>query len=301
MNKGKDLSGTWRMVAAMALSGTIGLFVFFSGQTALTVVWWRCLIGGLALLAWLTLQGGWQRLDRRAFKWLLVGASALIVNWLCLFSAYRLSSISLATVVYHVQPFFLLILTALLQKEALDWRKVPWLGLALVGVALSTGLDWGGQTSNLALLGILLALSAALLYAVATLATRKLSGLPPAQIAGLQLLFGAVVLAPWLDFSAAGFDTKTWVSLLTLGLVHTGLMYNLMYAAFQRLAAKRIAALSFVYPLAAIVVDLQFFNLRLSAIQVLGMGLILLALLAQQRNWRFTIFARKTPTQDPTQ
>ena len=35
---------------------------------------------------------------------------------------------------------------------------------------------------------------------------------------------------------------------LTLGLVHTAFMYTVMYAAFQRLPAPAIAALSFVYP-----------------------------------------------------
>lgn len=286
--------GAWRMAVAMGLSGTIGLFVVASGQSALTVVWFRCLIGALALLAWLAWQGGWQPLSHKALGWLLLGAVALIVNWLFLFSAYRLSGIAVSTVVYHVQPFFLIVLAAMVQREAPDWHKMPWLVLALLGVALTAGLHFDGAQALL-LQGIALALGAAFLYAVATLATRKLTGVAPAQIAGLQLLLGAGLLLPWVSFTVDSMAWKAWASLLTLGLVHTGLMYNLMYAAFQRLSAGRIAALSFVYPLVAIAVDLLVFDLSLSAVQMAGMALILLAVVAHQRGWRFPLLRMRQP------
>src|SRR4051812_45657227 len=97
----EQAGGTWRMSAAMTLSGTIGLFVLGSGQGALTVVLFRCLIGGALLLAYLQWQGQWKSFDRPALVWLVAGGAALVVNWLCLFTAYRLSSISVATIVYH--------------------------------------------------------------------------------------------------------------------------------------------------------------------------------------------------------
>lgn len=282
--------GVWRMVLAMSLSGTIGLFVLLSGQTVQTVVFFRCLIGGLSLLSWLSWQGTWQRLSGRPIAWLLLGGVALIVNWLCLFSAFRLSSISIATVVYHVQPFFLVLLAAVLQGEKPGLGKLCWLGLAFVGVALTTGIAPDGKLisgadahSNTMLMGVLLALVAALLYAVATLTTRKLTGVPPAQIAGLQLMLGVFALAPLADFSTLALRWQSWSSLLVLGLVHTGFMYNVMYAAFQRLPATMIAPLSFIYPVVAILVDFAFFQTALSALQILGIVLILVALIADQR------------------
>lgn len=277
-------SGIWRMVVAMGLSGTIGLFVLMSGQSAQTVVFFRCLIGGLALLGWLSWQGAWQRLTCHAIGWLVLGAVALILNWLCLFMAYRASSISVATVVYHVQPFFLIMLAALAQKELPNWNKLSWLLLAFLGVALTSGINFGADQSAM-LGGVLLAVVAAFLYAVATLATRKLIGVPPAQIAGLQLILGVAVLAPLANFSLAALAWQSWSSLLILGLVHTGLMYNLMYAAFQRLPAGMIASLSFIYPIVAIIVDFIFFHTILSSMQMLGILLILVAVVANQRTW----------------
>ncbi len=299
MNGNSGDSGKRQMLVAMVLSGTIGLFVLASGQPAMTVVLLRSLIGGLSLLALLYWQGGWQDLNVRQVKWLLLGATALIINWLCLFSAYRLSSISIATVVYHVQPFFLLILLAMTQKDGQILRKLPFLLLAFAGVVLSSGLDirqdflrsTDGHFSQ-GLAGALLALLAALLYAFATLATRKLQGIAPAQIAGLQLLTGALVLIPMADLSSWSWRWQSWSSLLLLGFIHTGLMYKLMYDAFQKLSATSIATLSFIYPLVALLVDVWFFSTILSAVQLLGMAMILIAVLANQREWNLAMLMR---------
>jgi drug/metabolite transporter (DMT)-like permease len=192
--------GNWRMVLAMALSGTIGLLVVESGLPVLWVVWLRCLLGGLGLAAWVLWSGQWSRPTWRESGWLLLGAVALIVNWLCLFRAYEYSGIAIATVVYHVQPFLLLLLAALLQGEPLPLNRLPWLVLALVGVGLSSGLVGlaDQQASQGQSLGIVLALLAAGLYALATLATQRLRRLAPAQIAMLQMLVGALSLLPWV-------------------------------------------------------------------------------------------------------
>jgi drug/metabolite transporter (DMT)-like permease len=270
-------NGTWEMVAAMVMSGTIGAFVVASGQTPLTVVLFRCLLGGAALLAWLAWRGEFKPMPRRDFLWLLAGGAALLLNWLCLFSAYALSSISVATIVFHMQPFFL-VLFAALQGEAPTRAKLPWLVVAFAGVALTTGLEGGGNI----LLGVGLALMGALLYAVATLITRKLKGYAPAQVAGLQLAIGGVVLAPFAEIALADFSSTVWLCLTVIGLVHTGVMYNLMYAAFQRLRADVIATLAFIYPAVAVVVDVVVFDTRPGAWQAAGMAMILAAVAANQ-------------------
>lgn len=277
-----NTGGVWRMVSAMALSGTIGAFVLFSAQAPATVVFFRCLIGAAALLGWLWLTGGWIRPDRRAAALIVAGAAAIIGNWLCLFAAFTLCGISIATVVYHVQPLILVVLAAVTQRQRPDWRQAPFLILAFVGVALTTGIGPGALHVGV-LDGVLLALAAALLYALATLATRQLKAYPPAQIAGLQLVIGVAALAPMASFDAGKFSVQVWSSLIVVGLVHTGLVYNLMYGAFQRLRAETIASLSFIYPAVALGADLVLFDAKLSTPQWFGIGLILASVVANQR------------------
>ncbi len=285
-----QFAGSWRMLVAMLMSGTIGLFVVESGQDTATVVFYRCLLGGAALLAYLSWQRGWQKLSAEQSGYLLTGGLALVANWFCLFGAYQLSSISIATLVYHTQPFFLLLLTAFSSKQWPPAAKWGWLVLAFVGVAGTTGLD---QDSHNPLLwqGVGLAAVAACLYAVATLTTRKLTGIAPAQIAGLQMVLGVLLMLPLEKTSLLVMPALSIGALLTLGLVHTGLMYNLMYSAFQRLPVTSIAFLSFVYPLLTVLIDFWYYDLTLSASQYGGMALIVLALVAHQRNWGITATA----------
>lgn len=273
------------MVLAMALSGTIGLLVVESGLPPLWVVWLRCLLGGLGLAAWVWGARQWLAPTRSEWAWLAVGGLALVCNWVGLFSAYHYTGIAVATVVYHVQPFVLLVLAALFQGEALPLRRLPWLGLALLGVVLSSGLD-GSHASNAAWPGVLLALGAASLYAVATLATQRLRRLAPAQIAMLQMGLGVLVLAGPVAVwgGAAVFSPRAWGAVLVLGLVHTACMYTLMYAAFQRLSSQAIAGLSFIYPVVALLVDLLWFGARPTLAQWAGMALILGAVAAYRRS-----------------
>lgn len=288
----RNAGGSWRMVLAMGLSGTIGLLVVESGLPVLLVVWLRCLLGGLGLAAWVMYSRQWQKPDRSETIWLAVGGLALVLNWLCLFSAYRYSSIAVATVVYHVQPFILLLLAAVLQAEALPLRKLPWLLLALLGVALSSGLTEARGASSWT--GILLALGAATLYAVATLAAQRLQRLAPAQIAMLQMLIGVLALAvpAWPLAASAQFSAHAWLAVGVLGLVHTAWMYTLMYSAFQRLSAQAVAGLSFIYPVVALLVDWLWFERRPQPLSALGMVLILGAVWAYRRQGAAAVRSR---------
>lgn len=275
------------MMLSMLLSGTIGWAVTASGQAPATVVLFRCLIGATALGCWLLLRRQWQPLRRAALGWILSGGLALSLNWLALFSAYHYSSLSVVTLVYHLQPLLLLILAARWQREALPAGIWGSLLLALSGVLLTSKLT-PGDWQHTSWQGPLLAALAALLYAVATLFIRQVKHVPPAQVATLQLGFSSLLFLPAAFKLSSSALIPSLPVLLLLGLLHTAGMYLLMYRAFQRLPAAEIAMLSYLYPVTTLLVDQQVFHVQLSAGQWLGVGLILLALLRQQHLQRKT-------------
>ena len=285
--------GVWRMALAMALSGTIGLFVIESGLPVELVVLSRCVIGALALGLWITARREWMTLARGDLLWMAVGGMALVINWVALFHAYAFAGIGIATVVYHVQPFFLVLVSAL-GGEVIGWRRVPFMVLALAGVVLSSGVVHEMQVAQTAashgqavVYGVLLSLLAAALYTLTVVATRRVKQVPPAQTAMLQMTAGGAVLAVWalpmLLGAVAWRSTsvplaQTLACIATLGLVHTAVMYVLMYGAFQRLGAAAIAILSFIYPAIALTVDLLWFGIRPDAWQWLGIAMIAAAI-----------------------
>jgi len=133
--------------------------------------------------------------------------------------------------------------------------------------------------------GIALALGAALLYAIAALIAKQLKQVRPHLIALIQVSVGSVMLAPLVHWNALPAQASTWSLLGTLGVVHTGVMYILLYGAIQRLPTTLTGALSFIYPIVAIAVDALAFGHRLQAWQLVGAAAILLAAAGMTLGW----------------
>ncbi|WP_248804775.1 DMT family transporter [Pseudomonas sp. MWU13-2100] len=280
--------GSLEMIAAMLISGTIGWFVLVSGQPVLDVVFWRCLFGALTLLVICAVMGVLRPgiLTRTTFLLAVLSGVAIVGNWVLLFASYSRASIAIGTAVYNVQPFMLVGLAALFLGEKISAQKLFWLGLAFVGMlAIVSAHGQSGGSGGEYLLGIGLALAAALLYAIAALIIKRLTGTPPHLIALVQVCTGVLLLAPWAHICGFPQQPSAWSSLLTLGMVHTGLMYVLLYGAIQKLPTAMTGALSFIYPIAAIFVDWFAFGHQLVLVQWVGVIAILLAAAGMQQGW----------------
>lgn len=290
-------SGVMQMTLAMVISGTVGWPVVMLGQPATTVVFWRCAFGALAMLVVCALLGLLKKglLTRRLAAIAVLGGIALVLNWTLLFAAYSYASIAVATITYHVQPFMLVGLGVLFFGEKLTATKLGWLLLAFVGMLLIiTGKQNAGDASSHYFTGVLLALGAAFMYAVAAAIVKQLKAVPPHLIVLIQLSVGALLLAPFADLGSLPSTASVWLLLATLGLVHTGLMSSLLYSAIQKIPTSLVGALSFIYPLVAIIVDWRVFGHRLSLLQLLGAAAILLAAAGMNFGWRL-MRAKKTP------
>ncbi|WDD95550.1 DMT family transporter [Burkholderia sp. FERM BP-3421] len=281
--------GAAEMTLAMLMSGTIGWFVVSSQQHLMNVVFFRCVFGGATLLGVCAALGLLRRglLSRRTLGLALLGGVAIVANWVLLFGAYSRASISMATAVYHTQPFMLVALGALVFRERLTASIVGWLLLAFVGLVCVVRVEPAvlavpGEYVE----GVALALGAAFLYAVSSIITKRLRGVPPHLIALLQVGLGVVLLAPFVHYDALPATPAQWLDLVVLGVVNTGAMYVLLYGAIQKLPTAMTGALSFIYPVVAIVVDRIAFGQTLAWSQVLGAVLILVAAAGVNLGWR---------------
>lgn len=280
--------GSLEMTVAMLISGTIGWFVLVSGQPVLDVVFWRCLFGAATLLLICGVFGFLRKniLTRRVLLLAVLSGVAIVGNWVLLFASYSRASIAIGTAVYNVQPFILVALGVLFLGEKITPQKLSWLCLAFAGMlAIVSAHGSRGEAGGDYLSGIALALGAAALYAFAALLIKRLSGTPPHLIALIQVCTGVLLLAPWANLGEPPQQAGAWASLLTLGIVHTGVMYVLLYGAIQKLPTALTGALSFIYPIAAIFVDWLAFGHRLELLQWLGVGAILLAAAGMQQGW----------------
>ncbi|MGF6753076.1 DMT family transporter [Paraburkholderia sp. GAS42] len=281
--------GAAEMTVAMLMSGSIGWLVVSSQQSSENVVFFRCVFGS-ATLAIVCAALGLFRRD--LFSWRMLGLTALgsvaiVANWILLFAAYSRASISMATAVYNTQPFMLVALGAIVFRERITASVVAWLFVAFVGLVLVVKVEPAVlAVPGEYLEGVAFAVGAAFLYAVSSIITKHLKGTPPHLIALIQVGLGVVMLAPFVHFDALPASGTQWLKLVTLGIVNTGVMYVLLYGAIQKLPTAMTGALSFIYPVVAIIVDRVAFGQKLAWVQVAGAVLILLAAAGVNLGWR---------------
>jgi len=285
-----ERSGQGLMIAGGVLLGTVGVFVEEAGQHPLITVWFRCAFGALALLAWCLATGrGSELLLHGRSRWVACATGVLmVVNWALFFAAIPRTSIAVATVIFHVQPIWVIVFGALFLREAVS--RSQWLATvaALGGLVLTTGLlDGTAASSNTGtsigigssyMAGVLMCLGGSLCYAGVTLLANTQKSVSPFAMALWQCLVGAVALA-WAPF-VLGWPPlgAAWGWLLGLGVLHTGLAYVVLFAGMSRLGLGRIAVLQFVYPLTAVLVDWAVYGRTLSPVQLAGVGLMAAAL-----------------------
>jgi RarD protein len=225
-------------------------------------------------------------ISRRQVALAAIGGVAIVFNWLLLFAAYHRASISIATAVYNTQPFMLVGLGALFFAERLTATKLIWLGIAFAGVLLIVqAKPDAGHIGTDYFTGILMALGAAFFYAVAAVITKKLKGVPPHLIALIQVSVGILMLVPLANLTSLPTGVGTWAILGAIGVVHTGLVYILLYGAIQKLPTNLTGSLSFIYPIVAIFVDFYAFGRRLQMLQLVGAAAILLSAAGMTLGW----------------
>lgn len=281
--------GALEMVAAMAISGTIGWVVVASGEAIPDLLFWRCALGALVLAAFCAARRLWRPLTRRELALCVLGGVAIVANWVLLFASYSHSSISVATVVYNTQPFLMLLLARWTLRERLESSDLAWLAGAFAGVVLLASARPAGQGTGDYLAGVALALGAAFLYAVAALVAKRLRHVPPHLLALVQMAVGCVLMAPFVSGLPA--EASAWRTHAAMGIVYTGVVYILLYGAFQKLPTALAGALSFVYPVVAVAVDRLAFGIELRPVQWLGAVLVLA--MAAGLNWRNAVRASR--------
>lgn len=279
----QETRGQWLMIAGGVLLGTVGVFVEEARQHPLVTVLFRCAFGALALLAWGLATGRMGELRVRGRSWPVVVATGvlMVLNWALFFAAIPRTSIGVATIVFHIQPVWIMLFGTLVLREAVAPRQVAAMLAALMGLVLTTGLlggdaaAWGTDHVS----GLLMCLAGSLCYAAVTILAKTEKVVTPFALAWWQCAVGTVLLL-WVPLVHGWPQApSSWAWLAGLGVLHTGLAYAILFAGMARLTLGRIAVLQYVYPLTAIVLDWVVYGRALDAVQLAGVGLMAGALL----------------------
>ena len=268
------------LIGAMAIFGTIGLFVRSIGVSSAELALYRAVIAAALLTGYFLISR--TRINLRAIgkelPLLLLSGMAMGVNWILLFEAYKYTTVSVATLSYYFAPVLVTLACPILFKEKMGPKQWLCFIMSTIGLVLITGLgDLSAGSSHLT--GILFGLGAAVFYASVMLLNKFIKGVTGLQRTYLQFLAAIVILVPYVlctgGFTLGTLDGMGWVNLLLVGGVHTCLAYCLYFPALKELPGQETAILSYIDPLLACVLSVTLLGESMSAVQVVGGVLIL--------------------------
>jgi len=276
------VKGQLKIIIAMIIFGSIGVFVKRINLTSLEIAFLRALIGSVFLLvAGIIVKQkiSWQKIKANIYLLVLSGA-AIGFNWIMLFQGYKYTTISNATLAYYFAPVFALVLSPIVLKEKLTTTKIACIPIAIVGLFLVININnSGGGNLYQHTKGIGYALGGAGLYASVVLMNKLIKGLTSFEITLIQLIVATIILLPSIliqgGLNISGMDGIGWFFIIILGVIHTGIGYLLYFTSVSQLRGQSVAMLSYIDPIAAIIISALVFGETMNIIQLLGGILIL--------------------------
>ena len=206
------------------------------------------------LLLWMYLRGVSFRMPREAWGWAVVSGLLFAFEFMCLYNALDVSTVSRSSVIFYSMPLWLALASVVfLPDEGLTKRKVLGLALAFGGVVIALAERGDGQISWT---GDILALCSALSWAGIVLVVRvtPLAHVPPEQ----QLISQVMISAPILLLLAPLFGPMLreveaihlWgMAFQIIGVASLGFLA--WFWLMKRYPANSVASFSFISPVAS--------------------------------------------------
>lgn len=267
------------LVASMTIFGTLGLFVrnisVSSGELAL----YRAVLAALLLTGFFDLSKQQIPLSKvkKEIPLLLASGVAMGINWILLFQAYKYTTASAATLSYYFAPVIVTVVCPFLFKEKLTMKQIICFIMSTVGLVLIIGIGDVHGDSNI--IGILFGLGAAVFYATVILLNKFIKKVEGIHRTFLQFIAAIITLTPYVlctsGITLGSLNNIGWINLLIVGLVHTGITYCMYFSSLKELPGQKVAILSYIDPLVAVLISVTVLGETMTMSQVIGGVLIL--------------------------
>ena len=265
------------IVAASVTWGTNGVIVNFVDLSPFAIAFFRVLFASLFLLPILYLKSRSTLLrTTKVWKNILFLGILLSCGWGFLFQSMKLMSIADAALLNYTAPVIVALLGPILLKEDIEKSTIAALGLSLAGISMIT-YQHGFQLSSLNILGVLFALLASLSYAAFIILSKKtLAQADSPSLAFWMYLTSAIILLPSIIGSPFNVTLDSWLLLLLLGGINTGLAVTLYLEGLKTIKTQKAVVLTYLEPLFAVLLGAIFLAQEPTFFMIAGGSLILI-------------------------
>jgi drug/metabolite transporter, DME family len=288
------------MLAALCwgLSGGIGGILTGEGWDPVVVSFYRGAIGFLFVLAWLVVRPHGSGLaSRRLWFWSVIAGLGVAGNFSFYFLSIAEGSVAVAATLMYCAPIFVYLVSFAFKLEQPTLFKWAAIALVMAGVVLLTGIyDIGA--GDITLLAAGTGLLSGFSYAVFIFGFKYAAphGSPQAI---LVLAFAVLIIVLFTlgdsEQAREVLTTPRWPLFLVLGVMGAGLSFIFYIVGLRHTAPAVASILAMVEPVTASLFGVVILNQDLAAIQVLGMGLILVTVTA------LSVYTRPEKQPEPAQ
>ena len=277
-------SPTLRLFIGAALISLSPVWVKLVSVSPTTSGFYRVLIGGLVLAAYLVFSGQRLQLSKRTWQILLLAAVFFAFDlWFWHRSIYYVGP-GLATLLGNFQVFFMTAAGIVILRESPRPLQLLAIPLALLGLALIVGLDWGNLPRDYRL-GVIFGLLTAVSYAGYLLSLRRSRQgsqhkLPTREVAIISLVTAAILgisaLVEGESLAIPTLNDATW--LVCYGILSHCIGWMFIASSLPHVSTTEAGIALLLQPTLSFVWDVLFFARAMTATELAGAGIALVAI-----------------------
>lgn len=275
---------TLRLFIGAALISLSPVWVRLVDVAPSTSGFYRVLIGGTALVIYLLATRRRLHLSKRAWWLLIVAAVFLALDLWFWHRSINYIGPGLSTLLANFQVFFMMIAGIVLLRQTPRPAQIIAVPLALLGLALIVGFDWATLPENYKL-GVVLGLLTAMAYAAYLLTLRLIREtstfrVPTREMAVVSILCAVIlavsVVAEGESLAIPSYADLGW--LIGYGVLSHCLGWLFIASSLSEVSAVETGIALLLQPTLSFVWDVLFFSRPMTAIELAGASIALVAI-----------------------
>ncbi len=256
------------------LMSTSGLFGKIIPLEPVTIIFYRCLLAGIALVGFLYIRKQLKLYWNRDMRFFITSSILLTLHWVTYFQAIKMAGVALAMLALFTYP----VITSLLEPLFFKTRhsRIELLSSLVVLVGLAVIVP-EFSLNNKSMQGVLLGLISAILYTIRNIMNRgKIKSYSGTQIMCYQLLLSTLFLLPFIMVETEPIARSNWPNLILLALITTAIAHTLFVKALSHFTASTVAIFSCLTPVYGILWAVLLANELLTKNIIIG-GIVIIA------------------------
>lgn len=225
-------------------------------------------------------------------KLLVLGATGVALLNLLQFIGLTLTTAINGSILLNTNPIFISILSVIFLNEKIKLKNMIGIVMAFIGVVFIITREYLHLAvfSQTSLLGDILILGSAICWAIYTIVGKTMfSSYKPIVITTFSILIGTVFLLIYTltieDITiVVKVSIATWIAILFLALVCSGLAYILWYEALSILEASEAGVFLFTMPIYTILIANLTLKESITIPAIIGIVLVILGLYLTEKH-----------------